>query len=288
MPTPGAFEFEPFVELPENAFNAARIFLAVMAYPERGAGAPGGLGVSFAAALWQYLVWNGRQARGLHYIRERFGDPTFRPPEKREFEGALNRGLRRLRRRSAAYSLVGTQMINGFFAASRDAQRLLDEGRRDEVTAAAPGAKVAPFRPELWRRVTRSPKGTIKVNVERWAERFGLNQTGSAADKDRKAKDLVRRAYLQSRPVLHMAHGFNRIVEEVGPKLDGWDDWDWVLVLLWNPDAWVWEAAKHASVWRQLSRHHFTPDLEPSHMIELVPPKSREIMHPAWRESPLA
>lgn len=57
--------FEPIVEIPDNPFNAARIYLSVMAYPEQGAGQPGGLGVPFAEALWQYVIWDRRRAKGF-------------------------------------------------------------------------------------------------------------------------------------------------------------------------------------------------------------------------------
>lgn len=106
------------------------------------------------------------------------------------------------------------------------------------------------------------------------AEKFGLNLTGRSADDAQKTKDLVRRAWLQSRPVLHMAHGFNHIVDEVGPTLDGWEDWDWMLVLLWNPEAWVWRAIETAETWRQRSQFHFTPELAPDQMIALSTRKS--------------
>ena len=230
----------------------------------------------FTEALWSYVVWNGRQAKGLRYVREKFGDPAFLPPAKRDFEGCLHRGWRRLRRRSAAYSLVGTQMLNGFFAVQREATRLTQQGRKDEAFDYRAGAKFNPVRPELWARNTPSARQVVGSNVGRWAKSFSLNETGTAADSDQKAKDLVRRAYLESRPVLHMAHAFNHVAIEIGPKLDGWEDWNWLLVLLWNPEAWIWEAIEIAERWRVMSKHHFTPDLAPEQMIALSSPKSAE------------
>lgn len=266
-------DFEPQILFPDNPFDAARVFLGAMAYPERGSGQPGGLGAPFTAALWNYVVWNGRQARGLRFVREKFGDPQFKPPAKRDFEGTLGRGARRLRRRSTAYSLVGTQLINGFFSVLADQARLTRDGRRDEAFVTSPDAKFEPCRPELWVRNTRSPRQTIAQDVERWAKRFGLNATGQTADSAQKTKDLVRRAYLQSRPVLHMAHAIEYVCTEIGPKLEGWDDLDWLLVLLWNPEAWVWEAIATANRWRETSQYHFTPALAPTQMIELILPE---------------
>jgi|SRR5690242_8878408 len=274
MPASHGIDFEPAIPFPDNPFNAARVFLGALAYPERGAGQPGGLGAVFGEALWNYLVWNGRKAKGLRYVREKFGDPGFRPPAKRDFEGALDRGWRRLRRRSAAYSLVGTQMVNGLFAVRREAAELAAQGRQDEAFEARPGAKFSPVRPELWERNTPSARRIVGSDVSRWAKSFGLNVTGAPADRDQKVKDLVRRAYLQSRPVLHMAHAINHVVTEIGPTLDGWGDWDWLLVLLWNPEAWVWDAIDNAETWRCLSKFHFTPDLSPDQMISLISPKS--------------
>lgn len=274
MTSARGIDFEPEIRFPQNPFDAARVFLGALAYPERGAGQPGGLGIAFGEALWRYVVWNGRQAKGLRFVREKFGDPDFRPPSKRDFEGALDRGWRRLRRRSAAYSLVGTQMVNGFLAVRRVAAKLMAEDREDEAFDMRPGAKFNPVRPELWERNTRSARQVVGSDVDRWAKSFGLNVTGAPADRDQKAKDLVRRAYLESRPVLHMAHAINHVVTELGPTFEGWGDWDWLLVLLWNPEAWVWDAIDHAETWRNLSRFHFTPDLSPDQMIALISPKS--------------
>ena len=256
----------------------------MLAYPEHGAGQPGGLGVPFGAALWQYVVWNGRKAKGLRWVRERFGNPALQPPRKRDFEGALNRGLRRVERRLAAFDVVGNQMVNGLINAGLHASRLARAGRADEAYLLQPGAKFAPIRPELLSAATPSPRGIVRRDLPRWSERFGLNETGKPADSMQKEKDIIRRGFLQSRPVLHMAHGLEQIVAEVGPTLTGWDDWDWLLVLLWNSDAWVWQAIEHAVVWRQLARFHYFPQLAPEQMIELIPPKGREITPPAWIE----
>lgn len=163
-----AFDFEPEIVFPENPFDAARVYLGVLAYPERDAGQPGGAGVGFSIAMWNYVVWNGRQAKGLRYIREKFDDPQFQPPLKRAFEGALNRGWRRLRRRSAAYDLIGTQMLNGFFNASREARKLTEQGRHEEVYQLPIGAKINPFRPELWMRGTPSTRAVVSSDVHRW------------------------------------------------------------------------------------------------------------------------
>lgn len=281
----GSFDFEPVIEIPENPFDAARVYLSVMAYPERGAGQPDGLGVPFGEALWEYVVWDGRRAKGLRWIRDKFDDPQLQPPRKRDFEGALNRGLLRLERRVAAFDIVANQMVNGLINAGVKAHRLAAAGRQEEAYLIQPGAKFAPIRPELWEAATPSARRIVLRNFDRWSDRFALNKTGRPADPGQKAKDIVRRGFLQSRPVLHMAHGLNRICGEVGTTLEGWDDYDWLLVLLWNPEAWIWQAIEHAMTWRLLSRLRQMPQLAPEQMIELVLPKGREITPPAWIEA---
>ena len=273
------FDFEPELPFPDNPFNAARLFMAVMAYPERGAGQPpDGLGVRFTEALWNYHVWSGRRAKGLRYIREKFSDPNFQPPVHRDFVGTLERGTRRMRRRTVAYSLFGTQLMRNFLDVLEESARLTREGLQEEAHIIIPGALAQPARPELWGRTRRSPLQIVEADVERWAKRFGLNATGRAADQRQKAKDLVRRAYLQSRPVMHMTHAFNQVCTEIGPKLEGWGDHDFILVLLWHPEAWVWNAIEMAETWRIGARHHFVPDYDPALMIKLLlPEKMRDI-----------
>jgi len=85
-------DFELELEFPDNPFNAARVFLGAMAYPERGVGQPGWLRVPFTATLWNYLIWNGRPTQGLRYLSDELGDPKLKPPVRRGFEGTLERG----------------------------------------------------------------------------------------------------------------------------------------------------------------------------------------------------
>lgn len=266
-------DFEPLVSFPDHPFDAARVFLAVLAYPEGGAGQPGGLGIHFTEAMWKYFVWNGRRAKGLRYVREKFEDASFQPPVLRDFQGTLERGTRRIKRRTAAYGLVGNQMLNGFMRVLRETARLTHERRRDEAVVTIPGAAAAPARPELWEQSTRSPLQIISRDVDRWARKFGLNRTGTSSDSQRKAKDLVRRAYLQSRPVLHMAHAFDEVCCKVGEASDEWGEDTWLLLLLSHPEEWVWDAIDVANRWRLSSHSHLMPHLEPGHMIELVTSK---------------
>ncbi|MFA6123979.1 MAG: hypothetical protein WCS75_04185 [Sphingomonas sp.] len=277
-----SIEFEPLVEFPEDPFDAARIYLSVMAYPELGAGQPGGLGVPFIAALWQYAVWDIRKARGLAALREKFRDQTFESPRKRDFEGALNRGIARLERRSAAYTIIGNQLVNGMLNGILRAQELVRDGRDIEAFVRPLGDdRPNPIRSQIIADETPSPRKIVQRDLPAWSKRLGLNTTGASADPSRKAKDLIRRGFIESRPVLHLAHGLNMILADDQDKLHGWGEQHWLLILLWNCDAWVWKALDLAIAWREVSRFsdYGLPSTE--QMIELVKPKKCGIMHPA-------
>jgi hypothetical protein len=175
------FDFEPEVELPDQPYEAAIVFLAVMAYPERGAGQLGAPGSDFAGALVSYMRWQARHHKGLAQFRREMNDPDYAPPQWAEFRGKMNRGLKRLRRRAACYSLHGTRVINGFFALSAICSEALAEGRRDEVYDMAPNGKFGIAKPEIWARAIRSARGTVARDVDRWAKSFGLNVTNKSS-----------------------------------------------------------------------------------------------------------
>lgn len=268
-----SLDFEPEIIFPESPIDAARIFLGAMAYPERGAGQPGGAGVVFTEAMSARMTWSRRKAKGLRQIRRERGNPEFSPPQLREFEGTYFRGVRRLRRRQVAYGLVGTQMFHNFFAAQSEAARLVKMGKRDEALIINPMSRFEAIRPEIWVKAVTSPKALISRNIDRWASRFGVNKTGSAADSEQKAKDLVKRAYAPSRPVLHMAYAIDRAATEFGPAMGGWDEGDNVLVMLVNCERWIWQAIEWAERWRTLSASHFLPGWNPEQMIVLSAPQ---------------
>lgn len=218
----------------------------------------------------------GQKAKGLRFVREKFNEPDFRAPAHREFYGALTRGRRRLGRRAAAYSLMGTQLLNGFFAVRREAAALSAAGRDDEAFVRIPGAKYAPIHPSLWTRNTPSPRGIVNGNLDRWTEGFQLNATGNPADRSQKSKDLVRRAYAESRPALHMAHALNHVLMDVGPKFEGWGEWDPLLVLLWNSNEWIDAAVEDARRWRASAGRGLSIKPEASELIDLIPRKCAE------------
>lgn len=139
---PAAFERE--IALPAHPYEAAMVYLAVMAYPEAGAGKEGNNGSKFATALASAAIWSCAKARGLRYVREQRNDPNFVAPKKRDFKGAFDRGMRRIHRRSAAYDLVGTQLVRGFFAATALGVQALREGRADDAYHMHPSGGPSP------------------------------------------------------------------------------------------------------------------------------------------------
>src|SRR5690606_13027913 len=108
---PVRLSFEPEIVFPDQPFEAAFVYFGAMAYPEQGAGTEGRPGSEFANALAKFSIWSCCKARGLRYLREQYGDPSAVAPQKREFQGAFERGMRRVERRIAAYDLIGTQIL---------------------------------------------------------------------------------------------------------------------------------------------------------------------------------
>lgn len=265
-----AFDFEPEVELPDDPYNAAIIFFAVAAYPERGAGQLGAPGEQFATSLLNYMRWQARHHMGLAQFRKEMGNHKFSPPQWAEFRGRMNRGLKRLRRRAACYSLHGTRMFNGFFALAAICSEAEAQGRIEDVYDMAPTGNFGVAKPGIWARAIRSARGTVSHDVDRWARRFGLNVTGKSSDDKQKAKDLIRRAVKQSLPVLHFAHAIEEACNEVGPTIGGWGQRDPVLALLMNADKWIDKAVVTAERWRLTSGHPMNPDVTPDGLVRLT------------------
>lgn len=253
-----------------------------MAYPELGAGQPDGLGFRFGASLGQYSIWSLRRSRGLNGVREIFADPNFQPPRLRDFRGTVERGRRRLRRRFAAYDVYGNQTINGFLNAWLEANRIAAAGTPQEAYEVASPLK--PIRQEIRERNTPSARRIVKRDIARWSERFDLHQTGASADPEQKAKDLISRGVIQSRPVLHMAHGLNQILAENDWLLEKSETYDWLLVFVSHAESWIWRAIEHANSWRSAVHWERTGKnpISAEQMIELVlPPRMCGKMPPA-------
>jgi hypothetical protein len=265
--------FEPEIEIPDNDFEAAVIYLAVMAYPELGAGQIGQRGSRFANALVNYCLWSARQSRGLRWLRERRNDESFTAPQKRDFEGLLQRGFRRIRRRTAAYSIFGTQLLTGFFEVGRIGAEAVKTGRPKDAFVSTGQGQFGPTKSEVWQSAMPSIRKVIRANEEKWADRLALNNTGRPSDPDQKVKDLYERAFLSSVPVLHMAHGLETILDEASKSISGWDQREPFSALLMNPEKWVWQALAEAERWRCASRLGIDP-FGPYDQIRLIIPKT--------------
>lgn len=261
---------EPEILFPDHPYEAAFVYFAVMAYPDQGAGMPGQPGSEFATALAKFSVWSCSKARGLRYLREQYGDPSIVAPKKREFRGVFDRGMRRVERRVAAYDLIGTQMLHGFFEVMRLGAEAIRAGKPEEAYHMHPNGGPSPARAELWQKGTPSIRRVIAGARSHWSRKLSLNQTGNPADAAQKVKDDYERAFLPSVPVLHMVHGLTQCAEKFGPSIGGWNERNPLIAMLLNANLWIEEAIEQAETWRQVS-HHFPgmAPLSPDSMIRL-------------------
>lgn len=272
----GAIEFEPYVEFPENPFNAARLYFGLLAYPEKGEGLPGNAGSNFTMALWAYVVWHRRKTHGLRSVRESFGEEGFSLPKKRDFEKSLHRGRRRLHRRVMAHSIVGNQMINGFLNSIIRASAIAKAEGAAAAYKQVPGSSVAPIRDEIVDATRPSVREIIKRDIARYSDGMKINQTGIPADPLQKIKDIESRGYLQSRPVLHLVHGLDSILAKAEREFSGWNEVDWLLILLIRAEEWIWEAIEQAIAWRSLAGSMRFGSIKTDQMVELRLPKNMQ------------
>jgi len=266
--------FEPEIAIPENDFEAAVIYFAVMAYPELGAGQIGQPGSKFANALVDYCLWSAKQSRGLGWLREKRNDESFTAPHKRDFEGLLQRGLRRLRRRSVAYSIFGSQLLTGFFEVRRIGAEAIKIGQPEDAFVSIEQGRFGPAKPDLWQSAMPSIRKVIRADEEKWADRLALNKTGRPSDPDQKVKDLYERAFLSSVPVLHMAHGLETILNETSRSISGWDNREPFSALLLNSEKWVWKALAEAERWRCASSMRIGPFSQGDQIKLVLPSRS--------------
>lgn len=264
--------FELVVEFPDHPYDAACIYLGVMAYPEPEAGAIGAPGQLFAEALSKYQLWRMQKVKGLAFMRAARGDPYYVGPKKRDFEGAVERGLRRIDRRMAAYDFYGSQLITAFFSVRLLGAQAIREGRTEEAFHVDANGGPAPARAELWEKGTPSAHKMIRASGNHWPDRFALNETGPAADAKQRVKDVNRRGLTPSIPVLHMAHGLAEAARTVGPNIGGWEERDPFLALLMNAELWIWDAIERAETWRLTSLAPGGLALSPDKMIKLIWP----------------
>lgn len=265
-----SLSFEPEIVFPDQPFEAAFIYFGAMAYPAQGDGREGRPGSEFANALAKFSIWSCSKARGLRYLREQYGDRAAVAPRKREFQGAFERGMRRVERRIAAYDLIGTQILRGFFGVMRLGTDAVQAGKPEEAYHMHPNGGPSPARAELWKKGTPSIRQIIAGAPTHWARKLSLNQTGAPANMTQKVKDDYARAFLPSVPVLHLAHAFCEAARRVGPSISGWEERNPLTAMLLNASLWIDDAIEQAETWRKVS-HHFPglPLLIPDTMIRL-------------------
>lgn len=99
--------YEAEVALPANPYGAAAMYLSALAYPDKGAGQPGGAGLAFSAALLGYLRFLYRKKHGLAAMRAA-GMETV---EFREVQGRLDRGLARVNQRMFVRELEAFRLL---------------------------------------------------------------------------------------------------------------------------------------------------------------------------------
>jgi hypothetical protein len=261
--------FEPEVALPARPYEAAIIYLALLAYPEPDAGQESQPGSRFANALASAAIWRCTKARGLRYIREQRNEPAYVAPKKREFEGAFDRGMRRIYRRGAAYDLVGTRLMRGFFAATALGQKAIKEGRIEEAYHLHPNSSYSPLREEVWDKAMPSIRKVIGSSGDHWSQRLSLNTTGAPADRSQKAKDDYERGFRSSVPVLHMMHGLNQAMHVHGKSIPRWGEREPVMAMMMNAEIWIHDAVEWAEQWRQLAHHGPGMSLGPDDMVAL-------------------
>lgn len=238
-----SLQFEPEIVFPEDRYEAAVLFLAVMAYPEYGAGRLGQPGSEFAGALASLCLWSYSKSHGLKRLYEKRGDPLFKAPRKHEFQGSFERGVRRLHRRVAAYDLFGNHLMETFL-----------RGERKHI----------------------SVQNLLSRRERYWSEKFGLNRTGPPAEVGQKVRDIYRRAFRPSIPVIHMAHALNLVADKVIPTINGWDEREPWSTLIFNSDRWIWSAIDDAERWRSSTRRLNLDYINSTRLVALTAPTQPE------------
>ncbi|MGQ0533073.1 MAG: hypothetical protein ACT4OF_10350 [Caulobacteraceae bacterium] len=266
----GGLSFEPQVEFPDDPHEAASIYLGVMAYPREGAGQIGAPGQHFAMALQDYRLWRIQKIKGLAFVREASGDPHYMGPKKRSFEGVVERGLRQIDRRMAAYDFYASQLVTAFFRLRQLGALAIREGRANEAFHINAVGEPAPARAELWQKSTPSAHKMIRDSSDHWLDRLAINETGRAADAKQKVKDAYRRELVPSVAVLHLAHGFAEAAHDMEARFGGLGNRDLWLTLYELAEYWIWDAIERAETWRLTSAFPGGLPLTAADMIELV------------------
>jgi hypothetical protein len=261
--------YEKEVIFPDQSTAAARVFLAVMAYPEIGAGQPDGAGFAFAQAQAELLLWSKRKAFGLRPLADELAVRDIAMPKRRDFAGRCSRGVNRLEVRVAALRLYRQQSLLTYLAMRKEAKNLTqtsggngpfwidsETGFLNARTAAIPD-------------IVPSTASIVRRNAQFWFKQLGQNLVGKPADVTQKAKDVIRRNFSVSKPVLHMAHALEHVCKDIAPSFAGWNSEDNLLVLLINAEKWIWDAIDTAEDYRKSTGDSLHATISPDQLITL-------------------
>lgn len=246
---PRRSDHEPHVDF--SAFGApldkARLFFAVLAYPELNAGAvAGSAGRRFAEALLEYFLWALRQQYGLAALRER----GLKTAPQEDWARTLRRGGARIRRRLQVQR----------FWAKRGVWVSEHSGMSTPLLERLKGQRLS-----VRKALLRDP--------DHWHRAFRLDRHRNTRDEesDELISDL-RAAINESKPVLHMAwqlkeRSFLQAAADTRP-IPAVEKLSWRQAFLRSPE-WIEEAIGAAELWRRHQNPLRPNDLASEELIEL-------------------
>lgn len=243
-------DFEPVVEFPDDPFDAARMYLAVLAFPERGAGMEGGNGAKFSEALFELAARRFKEQRGAKALQAALGEQHPALRDMRPLRRKFDQGCRRIWQRLWTLQLYRQRTTTGLM----------------EV---APNT--SPFTLHDLQSATPPAGAILRRDLPAWSARLALNMTGLRGDTpSARIHDLKRRAANPSRPVLHVAHGLEWSLASARNIIPIRHDAHPLLAALFNPEPWIWIAIELAEEWRLAARlPGRRAELRAEHMVEL-------------------
>lgn len=245
---PRRSQHEPLVDFADRpAFDKARLFFAVLAYPEKDAGIdPQGAGRRFAIALLDYYTWALRQQYGLSALRKH-GLVT-RPQE--DWARTLRRGGLRIRRRLQAQRFWSKRgvWISEHSGISSDLLKTFNDQQL-------------------------SIRSAILRDIDHWHQALRLDRHRPNCASDR--EDLVsqiRSAVNESKPVFHMAwqlseRSWKQAIAD-DRSIPAAEKMSWRQAFLRSPE-WIEDMIHDAEAWRQAQSPLRPNDLSAEDMIEL-------------------
>ena len=207
-------QFEPFADFAGAPHDMSRLYLSIMAFPERGAGIPSGEGAQFFESFHDFYLWS---------VSKNYGKPSLKGqivPTKRQVELKLGRGIARIKRRISIYdyytSKVYRENIEG---------RSVPLSKIDEVT--------------LNRLIFRT-----QVN-------FGKSDLYYREDKDDALRDFRKRVYNPSIHVLPLVHGIYQHFIKYHYKYKPRNFLVLLMLMYHESDTWIYDAIERSIDFRK-------------------------------------